>query len=134
MDRLVNKMRLHKINVPVVYQCAVLQTWLKKQGIESEVVQGYVTIMNTGSCRHYWVETPDGTQYDIATAIGARFAPELTKYAMKLVRDPGNVKRFDEDEKSQKIVKENESLYELYVSEPKKFWTEKPKDLNKLKF
>lgn len=134
MDRLVNKLRLHKITVPVVYQCAILQTYLKKQGIESEVVQGYVTIMNTGSCRHYWVETSDGTQYDIASALGARFAPEMSKYVMKLVRDPGNVKRFDEDQESQQIVKQNEALYELFINDPKKFWTEKPKSLSKLKF
>ena len=128
-----NKMRLHRIQVPVVYQCAILHAYLKKNGTESELVQGFVTIMGQGACRHYWVELQDGTQLDIATELGARFAPDISKYVMKLERYT-DANRFDTDEKSALIVQENECLFELFTKDPKQFWKGKPKALEKLKF
>ena len=119
MDRLVKRMRLHKIRPPVVYQCALLQRRLAKDGIESEIVQGFACI-GGGCCRHYWVES-DGTQMDIGTAMGLRDVPQL----LTLSRTPDG-QRFDQDEESQKIVLANDTHYELYKTDPRRFWLESP--------
>jgi hypothetical protein len=131
-QKLVNKMRLRRIQIPVVYQCALLQRFLAKNGVESKVVEGFMSIMGQGSCRHHWVETVDGKQLDIGTVMGMRIAPEMSQFIMKLEHET-SAPRVDTDEQSAKIVKDNESLYELLVTDPKKFWTEKPKCLKEFK-
>ena len=125
MSKLINRMRLHKVKCSVVYQCAMLQRRLAKDDIESEIVQGFISIGGQGCCRHYWVETNDGTQLDIGTAYGTRIAPEMTKYMMQLSRDPVGV-RFDQDQESAKVILENETHYELLQKNPKQFWLENP--------
>lgn len=115
-QRFVNLMRLRKVKCPVVYQCALYQSWLKKRGIESQVIQGYVNIAGQGCCRHFWVRTSEG-DVDIATMISA----PMMKNLLKLSDEPlGQV--FDHDN----VAADNEAKYELYVQDPKKFWSESP--------
>lgn len=127
--RFVNLMRLHRVQAPVVYQCALFQSYLKRRGIQSDVIQGYVSVANQGCCRHFWVRAGD-SDIDIATMIGTRIAPEMTQFVMQLTEEPSGM-RFDVDEESRRIVADNESKYDLFKKDPKQFWAESPvKNLN----
>ena len=123
-QRFVNLLRLHRVQASVVYQCALFQSYLKRRGIKSEVVKGYVNIASQGCCRHFWVHTDD-EDIDIATMLGTRIAPEMTKFIMTLSEEPSG-SRFDLDEESARIVADNESCYELFTKNPKQFWAESP--------
>lgn len=121
--RFVNLMRLHRVQAPVMYQCALFQSYLKRRGIQSEVIKGYVSVADQGCCRHFWVRANE--DIDIATMLGTRIAPEMTKFIMKLTEEPSG-QRFDVDEESARIVADNESKYELFLKDPKQFWAESP--------
>lgn len=122
--RFVNLFRLYRAQASVVYQCALFQSYLKRRGIASEVIQGYITIAEQGCCRHFWVRTGQ-EDIDIATMIGTRIAPEMTKYLMQLSEQPAGV-RFDTDAESAPTVADNESKFELFQKNPKQFWAESP--------
>ena len=122
--RFINLLRLHRAQASVVYQCALFQSYLKRRGIQSSIVQGYINVAGQGCCRHFWVET-DSEEIDIATMIGTRIAPEMTKYIMHLSQEPSGA-RFDTDQESAKIVADNEAKYELFQKNPKQFWAESP--------
>ena len=121
--RFVNLMRLHRVQAPVMYQCALFQSYLKRRGIQSEVIKGYVSVADQGCCRHFWVRADE--DIDIATMLGTRIAPEMTQFIMKLTEEPSG-QRFDVDEESARIVADNESKYELFLKDPKQFWAESP--------
>lgn len=133
MNYVIMKLRVKRIQCPVMYQCALLVSYLKSKNIDATVKSGYIEFAKM-HCPHVWVETSDGTQLDIATAFGLRIAPQLSKFGIKLTETPSeNSKRMDTEDEQKRIVEENISLYDLYTHDVKKFWKERPMQLRGFK-
>jgi hypothetical protein len=123
MDQLVKrfglKMRLHKITVSPVYQCALLVGFLNRSGHSAEIVQGYITLGNQ-AVRHYWVQA-DGSDIDIVTQLSKTPIPfqlERTIDETVEVRQEGNL---------------YDSQFELYTTNAKEFWKERAQCLRNFK-
>lgn len=119
MDQLVKrfglKMKLHKITVTPVYQCALLVGFLTRNGFSAEIVQGYITLGNQ-AVRHYWVHA-DGSDIDIVTQLAKTPIPfqlERTIDETVEVRPEGNL---------------YDSQFELYTTDAKEFWKQRPQCL-----
>ena len=123
MNHLVLKMKMYKIQVPVIYQCALLVGYLKRFGIESRIQRGYLSMVGS-SCPHYWVETRE-EQLDIATELGVRYQPNMAQIPKSLdYTQPPDTKSFGEF---------SDELYELYEKNPKEFWKKRPQCLRNFK-
>lgn len=134
MEHIVRKLRLKRIQCPVVYQCALLSSYLKTQGVSSELKKGFISFGGF-HCPHVWVETEKGEQLDIGTYSGLRISPELSKFGIKLNEvEPENSKRMDTEEEYKKIITEMEAHYEVYTKDQKLFWKERPLQLRGFKF
>jgi hypothetical protein len=132
-QRFILRLKLNKVKCSVVYQCALLKTLFKKHGIESEIKQGFILLAvgsETTACRHYWVAT-GSKNYDVATALGLKYAPELMDLLVNLVDTiPDDAKRLDtETAENRMILDENETAYERYVNDPKNFWADRPNSI-----
>lgn len=133
VTRLAFKMKLHKLKIPVVYQCALLIGVLKRSRRESELVSGFI-LYGDVACKHYWVVS-QGENLDIATKLGTLYSPELASMPVQLVYElPDGTKRVDLEDDNNKIVIESDSHFELYKTDPKEFWNQKPNSLRNFKF
>lgn len=119
VKRFVLKMKLHKITVSPVYQCALLAGFLSRNGSTATVVQGYITLGNQ-AVRHYWVHA-HGSDIDIVSQLSKTPIPfqlERTIDDTVEVRAEGNL---------------YDSQFELYTSDAKQFWKERPQCLRNFK-
>lgn len=133
MNHLIMRLRVRRIQCPIMYQCALLVSYLKSKNIDAVVKNGYIEFANM-HCPHVWVETSDGTQLDIATAFGLRVAPQLSKMGILLKDTPSETsKRMDTENDQKKLIEETQSHYELYVNDIQKFWKERPMQLRGFK-
>lgn len=134
MEHLTRKLNLRRIQCPVMYQCALLGSYLNTQNIKSEIKKGFISFGGF-HCPHVWVETEKGEQMDIGTYGGFRISPELLKFGIKLSdTEPENSKRMDVEEEYRQLIDEMESHYELYTNDKKLFWRQKPMQLQGFKF
>lgn len=121
MERLLLKLKMHKIQISPVYTCALLVGVLKKQGLDdARIQQGYVTFGDS-ACRHFWV-TANGQNYDIVTELGKKSNPMISALPIQLETtvDPSvKVQEFEEFKLQ----------LELYETNPKEFWKQKPRVL-----
>lgn len=133
MNRLVLKMKMHQLKIPVVYQCAILVTLLKRHNIESKIAVGFIVYGDT-SCKHYWVEV-ENKKLDIATQLGMKYSPELAHLPIRLeVSLPENIKRVDLEQENMGVAIESDSHYEFYTTDPKEFWNQRPVSMRSFKF
>jgi hypothetical protein len=93
---------------PKVLKCAMVQSELKRTGLDASIVKGYLEF-NGSACPHYWVEDTQGASYDVTT----HGKPDIfqciktVSEETKIIEDPDP---------------ENGRLYEMYTKEPKDFW------------
>lgn len=117
------KMKLHKVNVPPVYQCALLVGLLKRKGFDDAKVQnGYISF-NNQAMRHYWVKC-NGKDIDVVTDIAVRYgAPPIPLQLETSVSE------------DTEVLKQNDwdTLYELYTTDQKEFWKQRPAQLKSFK-
>lgn len=133
LNHVITRLRIKRIQCPIVYQCALLVSYLKSKGIDATVKKGFIEFAGN-CCPHVWVETTDGQQLDIGTAYGMKFAPELSKFGIKLVEEPSeNSKRMDTENEHKKMTQETEFQYDLYTSDTKQFWKDRPLSIRNLK-
>lgn len=120
--------RLKKLDCSVVHQCALFIGYLKRNGIQANMIKGFCTC-SMAACRHFWVEV-DSQQIDIARDISLFHTPELKHMPVVLQTEIGDdVKRIDLQDP--KIIEENERLFELWIENTKEFWkTSSPKIRN----
>lgn len=104
--------RAKRISIDAVQACGMfLREELRLKG---NIVTGYC-ITNTGEkFVHYWVEDPDGNEYDIAIELAKLSSPVLEniEYARTKIKPEGDVPGDPH----------NDELFKLYLEEPVKFW------------
>lgn len=124
--KLALRLKMHKVEGTAVHHVALLIRSLEAQGIKSEMVRGYCVIPVTKeACDHYWARTEEGLDLDVAFEVAKLRSPELeAMHPVLLDSLPEGLTRTDKDEIL--IRDENERLYELFNSDPKKFWLESP--------
>lgn len=116
-------MKLHRINVHPVYQCALLLGYLKRRDIEAKIQEGYITFMGQAT-RHYWVEDTHGNVYDIVTEYARKSgAPHIPVQLEKTL---------SEDTKVTESPYSPEE-FESYTKDPKIFWASRPIALRNFK-
>lgn len=134
MEHLTRKLNLRRIQCPIMYQCALLVSYLNTKNIKSEIKRGFISF-GEFYCPHVWVETETGEKMDIGTYAGIRISPELSKFGIRLTEtEPENSKRMDTEEQYRKLIDEMESHYEIYTKDKKLFWKQKPLQLSGFKF
>ena len=123
LQRLILRMKLHRITVHPVYQCALVLGLLKKHGLEGTIQEGYITFMGQAT-RHYWVEDQNGTVYDIVTEYArASGAPALPVQLEKTVSEETKVAESPY----------SPAEFDQYIKDPKIFWAQKPLALRSFK-
>ena len=123
------RLKLRKTGGMVVHHVALLKKALVLEGIKSTMVKGYCVIEETKeACDHYWVRTEEGLDLDIAFTVAKLKSPELMALRPVLLETlPPGLTRSDSEELL--IRDENHRLFELFVSDPKAFWREAPRDV-----
>lgn len=121
MDRrLALRIRLHKLPGSLVHHQALLHKHIEKSGTKCTFIQGYaLSPVDKMACWHCWVSDAQGNEYDITTySVGEVLRSDSV---------PEGYQRAEfQDERGKLILDENQRLYELFVTEPKKFWDEAP--------
>jgi hypothetical protein len=131
MERLVKRMKLHRVSGTVVHHCALMVKYLEREGIEAYMVKGWC-IYGQEACTHYWVTDKDGAVYDIGYQLGCLYNPELMAYTPRLCVDkPEGIAFADEAEVALKA--EHERQYELFQEQRNTFWKESPDDVRNFK-
>lgn len=119
VKRIAMRMKLRKVEGSVVHHCALL---CKLLDVKAHVVKGFC-VSPGDVCEHYWVRTDEeGLDLDIGMAYATLFSPELaTMRTMLLEEIPPELATIEV-----KKQEDNARLYELYVTDPKTFWSEAP--------
>lgn len=124
LKRLAMLMKLRKIEGTAIHHCALLLRILKT----GHIVKGYC-ISPGEICEHYWVRTDEG-DLDIEFEIARLYHPELDNLKTVLVESiPDNLKHIEIQ-----AHKDNQQLYELYISDPKTFWDECPLKIKRFNY
>lgn len=132
-NKFVLKMKLHRVKIPVVYQCATLIGYLRRFGIDSQLKQGFIVFGDTCS-KHYWVETAQGESLDVSTELGLKYNPELAAVQIRLeTTEPENIQRVDLEEENRAVFIESQAHFDLYISDPKAFWDQRPLSVRNFK-
>jgi hypothetical protein len=119
VKRIAMRMKLRKVEGSIVHHCALLCRLLD---VKAHVVKGFC-VSPGDVCEHYWVRTDDeGLDLDIGMAYATLFSPELaTMRTMLLEEIPTELANIEVKKQD-----DNARLYELYLTDPKTFWTEAP--------
>lgn len=127
MDQIVKvftlKMKMHKINVPPVYQCALLVGLLRRKGFDdASVEKGYITF-NNQAMRHYWVQC-QGKSIDVVTEVAKRYGAPAFPLQLETELSEGT-----------EVVQQGDwdTLFELYTTDQKEFWKQRPAQLKSFK-
>ena len=124
------RVKLNKLSGSVVHHVALLKRGMEKKGLTCEMIKGFCVIPQTKeACAHYWIrEVNTGLDLDVGFVVACLRSPELEAIHPVLLEElPEGLERSDMQEETIRL--ENESLYELYMSDPKRFWKEAPKDV-----
>lgn len=127
-QRLALRLKLRGTSGQVVHHVALLKKALDLQGIRSQMVKGFCVIEETKeACEHYWVRVDD-LDLDVAFMVARLKNRELMALHPVLLETlPPGLTRSDSAEIL--IREENRRLYDLFVSDPRAFWREAPKDV-----
>lgn len=128
MDRrLALRISLHKLPGSVVHHQALLHKHLERNGIKCTFTQGYaLSPADKMACWHCWVTDEQGNEYDIT----AHSVGEILRSASI----PEGYQRAEfQDDRGKLILDENQRLYELFITDPRKFWEEAPPKLKSFK-
>ena len=132
--KLALRLKLWNVSGQVMHHVALLKKALDLQGIRSQVVKGYCVIEESKeACEHYWINIPDpdggpGLNLDVAFMVATLKNRELMALHPVLLETlPPGLTRSDSAEIL--IREENRRLYDLFVSDPRAFWREAPKDV-----
>ena len=127
MERLVKRMKLHRVSGTIVHHCALMIRYLEHTGKKAHIVKGWVVYGNE-ACTHYWVEDTEGAVYDVGYSLGCMYNPELMALSPRIHRiEPVGVKFADENEPA--LKGEHLRQYELYLEDKQTFWKESPADV-----
>ena len=120
------RLKLHKVGGGAVHHVALLIKALDVQGIKCKMVKGYCVVPETKeSCDHYWAQTDEGLDLDVAFEVARLRSPDMGNiHPVLLDTVPEGFQKTDKDEIL--IRDDNERLFELYNSNPKLFWSECP--------
>lgn len=126
VHRMALRIKMHKVPGTAVHHVALLKKALELQGVKCEMKRGFCVIPQTKeACDHYWVQTEEGLDLDVAFEVACLRSPELKSLSTILLSElPEGLTRSDADEIL--IRDDNERLFDLFKSDPKKFWTESP--------
>lgn len=131
MERLVKRMKLHKVSGTIVHHCALMVKYLEHESLKAKIIKGWC-IYGQEVCTHYWVQDEHGTVYDIGYSLGCLYNPELMAYTPRLCDlEPVGLKFADENELALKT--EHERQYDLYNENRSTFWRESPNDVRVFK-
>lgn len=131
MERLVKRMKLHRVSGTIVHHCALMIKYLEREGHTAKMVKGWC-IYGQEACTHYWVHDENGTVYDIGYQLGCLYNPELMAYTPRLcVTAPVGFAFADANEKA--LKEEHERQYELFHENRMTFWQESPSDVRAFK-
>jgi hypothetical protein len=120
--RFAMRMKLYKVGGSPVHHCAILVKHLAQVGIASKIIKGYCVTPGE-ICEHFWVRTRDeGLDLDIAFEMACLYTPDLKDINKMLLE------QIPEELKDVEVIKADESatLFELYETDPKTFWSESP--------
>jgi len=119
VKRIAMRMKLRKVEGSIVHHCAIL---CKLLNVKAHVVKGFC-ISPGDVCEHYWVRTDaEGLDLDIGMAYATLFSPDLAIMRTMLLEEiPPELASIEV-----KKQPDNANLYELYVTDPKTFWSEAP--------
>ncbi len=131
MDRLVKRMKLHRLSGTVVHHCALMIKYLESEGIKAAIIKGWC-VYGQEACSHYWVQDEHGTVYDIGYQLGCMYNPELMAYTPRLCDlEPVGLQFADASETALKA--EHERQYDLFNEDRTAFWQEAPADVRTFK-
>ena len=133
MNRVALRLKLHSVSGSVMHHVAILKRVLDTQGIPVKVKRGFCVIPQTKeACAHYWLQTDEGLDLDVAFKVATLKSPELMSFNPVLLETlPEGMTRSDANELL--IRDENERLFDLFHTDPRKFWAEAPRDVASFK-
>lgn len=122
VKRLALKMKMYKVEGTPVHHTALCYLYLRKT-MNVKMVAGYAISGDKECCRHYWVEDQEGTRYDVAYELGCLYSPELKDLPVEMTdRMMEGYQVIDDDSV-------NQTLFEMFQSNPKQFWQECPSNV-----
>ena len=131
MERLVKRMKLHRVSGTIVHHCALVIKYLEHEGHVANMVKGWC-IYGPEVCTHYWVTDKTGTVYDIGYQLGCLYNSELMAYTPVLTKvEPVGISFADANETALKA--EHARQYELFHENRVSFWRESPSDVRAFK-
>jgi len=131
MERLVKRMKMHRVSGTIVHHCALMIKHLEREGHTGKLVKGWC-IYGQEVCTHYWVTDETGNVYDIGYHLGCLYNPELMAYTPRLCEvEPVGMTFADANETT--LKEEHERQYELFQENRTTFWQESPSDVRAFK-
>lgn len=129
MDRRFSlRLKLHKVPGSMVQHQALLHKHLEKvHGLKCKFVQGYaISPVDKMACWHCWIEDSHGVEYDVTQ--------HMVGQILRSDSVPEGYTRAEfQDDQGKIILDENQRLYDLFVTNPKKFWEEAPPKVKSFK-
>jgi len=127
MDRLVKRMKLHRVTGTIVHHCALMIKYLEREGVKARIVKGWC-VYGQEVCTHYWVKDERENVYDIGYELGCLYNSELMAYTPRLCEiEPVGLVFADANELALKL--EHERQYDLFNEDRAAFWRESPADI-----
>jgi hypothetical protein len=124
------QLKLRRTTGTIIHHIAILKRILDQQGYTTEMTRGFCVIQETKeACEHYWLRDPEtGLDLDIGFMVATLKSPELASIHPILLKElPPGLIRSDQEEIL--IREENQRLFELFLTDPKGFWREAPRDV-----
>lgn len=105
------KSRMKRTRIDAVQACGI---FIKKHPkLKGTIIEGYC-VTSSEKFKHYWVESEDGSEFDIGYELAKIENPDLVNLSFQKTKErPDGKVECDEH---------NEELFKLYLEEPKKFW------------
>lgn len=119
VHRLALRMKMYKVEGTPIHHTALCYLYLRKTMPDVKAVAGYAVSGEKECCRHYWVEDSAGTRYDVAYELACLYSPDLIELPVEMTSQIPAGYELIQDQA-------NHSLFEDFLSNPKKFWTECP--------
>lgn len=124
------QIKLRRTSGAIIHHIAILKRILEQKGNTMNMIKGFCIIPETKeACEHYWLRDPDtGLDIDMGFMVAKLKSPELAAiHPVLLLTLPPGLTRSDQEETL--IREENQRLYDLFLSDPKGFWREAPRDV-----
>ena len=124
------RLKIHNVPGTVIHHLALLKRSLDQKGTKTTMIKGWCVIEQTKeACEHYWLREVDtGLDMDLGFAVAKLRTPELSALHPVLLESlPPGLTRSDSEETL--IRAEICRLYDLFLTDPKAFWRESPREV-----